>query len=334
MITMTEIDVDVFRAAVDAAIRAPSVYNAQPWRFALHGGAIDVRIDPYRLLPIADPNRWSARIACGAAIANIELSLTAAGITPYAHLWPDPGDAFLVATITAAAPCTPSPRQTALYAAIPHRHSNRRPFADVAVPLDARAALEAAAAGAGAWLVLVSDREPVARIAEIIRDADQSLRCDAAYVAEMTAWINRAAGERSGIPAEAAGIAPARHDLLAMRDYGGADRAPGRDFEQDPLLAVLGTSGGTAYDDVTAGIALQRVLLTATHHRLATSMLSQPIERPYTREQLRYAAHHPGTAQLIIRVGYGQEVERSPRRPVDAVIDGIVDPRVASDRQP
>jgi hypothetical protein len=61
MTTMTGTDVDLFRDAVAAAVRAPSVYNAQPWRFALHDGRIDIRIDPYLLLPIADPDRWSAR---------------------------------------------------------------------------------------------------------------------------------------------------------------------------------------------------------------------------------------------------------------------------------
>ena len=325
MTTTTGIDVDVFRDAVAAAIRAPSVYNVQPWRFALHDGRIEVRIDPYRLLPVADPDRWAARIACGAAIANIQLSLAVADVAPHTQLWPKASDPLLVASIAGAGSCRPSPRQTDLHAAIAHRHSNRRPFADVPVPLDARAALTAAADDTGAWLALVVDREPVARIAEIVREADSRLRRDAAYVAEMTAWISRSATEHAGIPADAAGTAPAGQDLLAMRDYGGKARAPGRDFEQDPLLAVLGTSGSSRHDDVRAGVALQTVLLSATHHRLATSMLSQPIERTDTREELRRAVNRHGTPQLIIRIGFGQNVGSSPRRPVDSVIDGVVD---------
>jgi hypothetical protein len=332
MTITTGIDVDVFRDAVTAAIRAPSVYNAQPWRFALHDGRIDVRIDPYRLLPIADPERWSARIACGAAIANIQLSLAVAGTKAHTRLWPSSSDALLVAAITDIGPCTPTPHQMDLHAAIALRHSNRHPFADVPVPVEARAALAAAAVDAGGWLALVSERERVARIAEIIRDADNRLHQDAAYVAEMNAWISRAANERAGIPAEAAGTTPAGQDLLAMREYGGKVRAAGHDFEQDPLLAVLGTTGSSRYDDVTAGIALQTVLLTATHKRLATSILSQPIERSDTREELRRAVNRHGSPQLIIRVGFGQDMGHSPRRPVDSVIDGVVDRRVSPGR--
>lgn len=321
MTTTAVIDVATFRTAIGAAIRAPSVYNAQPWRFALRDGDIDVRIDPYRQLPVADPHQWAARIACGATITNIRLSLACAGVETRVRLWPDPADPYLVATISAAGVCTASPRQRALHAAIEHRHSNRRPFFDAPVPIDVRTRLLAAIDGTTAWLELTSEPEPVSRIAEIVRAADQRLRHNAAYIAEMNAWLARAHVDNTGIPPDAAGVAPAGQDLLALRDYGGRQRAEGRDFESQPLLAVLGTHGGDRYDDVTAGIALQQVLLAATDAGLATSMLSQPIEIPELRDDLRTSVHHYGTAQMIIRIGYGQFVGVSSRRPIDSVID-------------
>jgi nitroreductase len=316
------IDVDLFRSAVAAAIRAPSVYNVQPWRFALVDGAIEIRIDPYRLLPVADPDRWATRIACGAAIANIELSLAVAGVRSKTRLWPRSDDDLLVATISADGVYTPSPRQQALASAIGRRRSNRRPFSDAPVPVDARARIVAAAEATGGWLMLVDDRTSVANLAAIIRDAEQLLRSDAAYVAETQAWTSRYHSEQVGIPTEAAGIAPAPQDVLAMRDYGGTERAEGRDFEQEPLLAILGTSRGGRYDDVVAGMALQMVLLTATDAGLAASMLSQPIEIPPARDELRRTLRRQGTPQMIIRLGFGQPITSSPRRPIDSVIDG------------
>lgn len=321
MTVLPSIDVDLFRNAVAAAVRAPSVYNVQPWRFALVDGAIEVRIDPYRLLPVADPDRWATRIACGAAIANIELSLVVAGVQPKTRLWPRTGDELLVATIGADGGVAPSPRQQALAAAIPRRRSNRRPFSEAPVPADARARIVAAAEASGGWLVLVDDRTSVANLAAIVRDAEQSLRSNGAYVAEMQAWTSRYHTEQVGIPTDAAGIAPAPQDVLPMRDYGGKERAEGRDFEQEPLLAVLGTSSGGRYDDVVAGTALQTVLLTATDAGLAASMLSQPIEIPQARDELRRTLRRQGPPQMIIRLGFGQPTTSSPRRPIDSVID-------------
>ncbi len=321
MTVIPSIDVDLFRSAVAAAVRAPSVYNVQPWRFALVDGAIEVRTDPYRLLPVADPGGWATRVACGAAIANIELSLIVAGVQAKTRLWPRSADNLLVATVTADGGGAPSPRQQALTAAIARRRSNRRPFSDAPVPADARARIVAAADAAGAWLVLVDERTSVANVASIVRDAEQLLRSDAAYVAEMQAWTSRYHTEQVGIPADAAGVAPAPQDVLAMRNYGGKERAEGRDFEQEPLLAILGTSGGGRYDDVVAGMALQMVLLTATDAGLAASMLSQPIEVPRARDELRRTLRRQGTPQMIIRLGYGQPTTSSPRRSIESVID-------------
>jgi nitroreductase len=319
MTVTTGITQDLFRDAVAAAIRAPSVYNVQPWKFALRDGAIEVRIDPDRALPVADPHGWAARIACGAALTNIELSLTVAGMATDTKLWPAPGDHLWVATLTATGPAIPTPANRALHAAIDHRYSNRRPFFDTPVPADIRARLRDAANATSAWLALVADREPVARIAEIVHIADDLLRRDSAYVAEMNAWLGHYDG--AGIPAEAAGIAPGGQDLLAMRDFGGHTRAEGRDFESDPLLVVVGTDGDSQLHQVVAGMALQRLLLTATEQRLASSMLSQPIEVPAAREDLRQALRRHGTPQMIVRIGYGQPGRATTRRPVDSVID-------------
>ncbi len=297
------------------------MYNVQPWRFRLVGGLIEVHTDPTRTLPTTDPDGWAARIACGAAVANLRLALGVAGVRARLRIRPAPGDSTLVATVAADGRHLSTPRERALHEAIAHRHSNRRPFADTPVPLDARARLRDAAEAARGWLVFADDRLRVARIADIIRDADKQLRSDPHYEAEMRGWIGRDAADRTGIPLGAGGVAPGGQDLLAMRDYAGTPRADGRDFESDPLLAVLGTFGHTPDQDVIAGMLLQGVLLTATTERLATSMLSQPMEVPALRDELVRALHRHGTAQMVVRIGYGHPVAASMRRPVDAVID-------------
>ncbi|MDG4764886.1 nitroreductase family protein [Solwaraspora sp. WMMD406] len=89
-------------------------------------------------------------------------------------------------------------------------------------------------------------------------------------------------------------------------------------FEPFPTILVLTTRGGTERHWVAAGQALQRVLLLATVHHLATTPISQPLEIPAIRRML--ANPERGVeAQMIIRVGCGPPAA-APRRPLAEVL--------------
>jgi len=126
-----------------------------------------------------------------------------------------------------------------------------------------------------------------------------------------------------GVPAAAGGPSSEPQDLLPQRPFSDRPRAPGRDFEHEPLVAVLGTAGDLPVDQLIAGAAMQRVLLTATDLRLAASMLSQPIEVPAAREQLRLALGRFGAPQMVLRLGFGESGSPTPRRDIDDVIDVV-----------
>ncbi|NJP33392.1 Acg family FMN-binding oxidoreductase [Micromonospora thermarum] len=312
--------VEQLRAAATDAVRAPSLHNTQPWRFRLRDGGIEILVDPSRRLPATDPSGWGVRIACGAALFNLRLALAVAGTPATARLRPYPAEPDVVARLVPDVPRHPTPAEQALYAAIPRRFSNRAPFWPDPVPADVRWRLTEAARAEGCWLELLVGVSAVNAFAEIARGAHRVLERDPAYRAEREQWV-RAEPAPDGVPASAGGPQDEPQDLLPSRGFGGRDRAPGRDFEPEPLVAVLGSTGNTAVDQVVAGQALQRVLLTATDAGLSASMLSQPIEVPTAREQLRLSLGRFGTPQMVLRVGFGQPGWPTPRRPVDEVLD-------------
>ncbi|WP_229401327.1 Acg family FMN-binding oxidoreductase [Micromonospora okii] len=316
----TGFTVEQLRAAAADAVRAPSLHNTQPWRLRLRDGGIEVAVDRERHLPATDPSGWGARIACGAALFNLRLSLAAAGTPATVRLRPYPTEPDIVARLTPDVPRRPTPAELALHAAIPRRFSNRAPFWPDPVPADARWRLGEAARAEQGWLEMVIGVSAVNAFAEIAHSANRVLERDPAYRAEREAWVRRAPAP-DGIPAAAGGPLGEPQDLLPSRGFGGRDRAPGRDFEPEPLVAVLGSPGNTTTDQVIAGQALQRVLLTATDAGLAVSMLSQPIEVPGAREALRLSLGRFGTPQMVMRVGYGQPGSPTPRRDVDEVLD-------------
>ncbi len=308
------------RLAAEAAVRAPSLHNSQPWRLRLRDGAIEVLSDPSRQLVVADSGGWAVRIACGAATFNARIALAAAGTPAHVVLRPHDAGPDVVARLTPAAPRPATYAEQDLFAAIPRRHSNRQPFWPDPVPADVRARLIEAARAEGAWVDLLVGMTPLSGFAEIANSADRVLRRDFRYQAELSTWVHADAAP-DGVPVTAGAPMTEPQDLLPQRSFGERRRAAGRDFEPEPLVAILGSAADRPVDQIAAGQALQHLLLTATDAGLASSMISQPIEVPAAREQLRRSLRRTGVPQMAVRIGYGQPGRATPRRPIEEALD-------------
>jgi nitroreductase len=322
---MAWLDQTAFEAAVEAAVLAPSMHNSQPWLFRLGPEHVDLLVGPRRRLPVSDATGWASRVGCGAALFNLRLALAAEGMPAVVRMQPDSDDPELLARLTPDRPRPALPVEARLYRAIWRRHSNRAPFLDKPVPVAARSELMAAARAENGSLNLLIGPVAVEVAAEMVRVADQALRRDDAYQAELSAWTRRdrdRAAAADGVPTVAGGPAPRPHELLARRDFGGRELAGHRGYEREPLLAVIGTTGDWPSDQVQAGQVLQRVLLTAADLGLAASMFSQPIEVPGIRAQLRRALTRQAVPQMLLRFGYATSTPHSPRRPISEVTHG------------
>ena len=317
---MTSYDNADLRRAATAAVQAPSLHNSQPWRLRLRAGAVEILADPRRQLATADSTGWAVRIAVGAATLNARLALATAGAPADVTLRPDPAEPDLLARLTPAAPRRPTYAETDMFTAIPRRHSNRRPFWPNPVPPEARLRLIEAARAENGWLDLLVGMTALTGFAEIAQSADRVLRRDVNYQAEMAGWTH-ADRAPDGIPVTAGAPIAEPQDLLPQRPFSERRRAPGHDFEPEPLVAILGTAGDRPQDQLIAGQALQAVLLTATDAGLACSMMSQPIEVPAARDQLRRSLSRSGKPQMALRIGYGELGLPSGRRPVDEVLE-------------
>ncbi|WP_026467622.1 Acg family FMN-binding oxidoreductase [Amycolatopsis alba] len=306
----------VVTTALEAAVRAPSPHNAQPWIFELAPDVIDLILDEDRILGVCDPDGREARLACGAALFNLEVAIAVAGRVADVELAPERDRPSLLARVELGPRHRPSPAERRLATAVPRRFSNRRPFTDQAVPPAARAAVVQAAHEEGAGLVLLDEHGLLEPVAALIRRADHTQTQDKAFRAELRAWAKGHGGD-DGVPDSAGGPRSAG-GLLPVRHFAGSEEI--RVFEQDPLVAVLTTPSDGSLSQVRAGRAMQRVLLTACDAGLSASFYSQPMEIPSTQAELRAllgGAVHP---QTVFRLGYGYPGVPTPRRPIDAVV--------------
>jgi nitroreductase len=307
-----------------AAGRAPSLHNSQPWRFRVRPQVIELWADPERRLPAADPTGREQRLACGAALFNLRLALHGLGVRPLVTLHADADRPDLLAAVRYGGRRPPTPVQLRLLAAVPRRHTNRLPFADEPVTAGERTALRKAAMEEGAWLHLVEDEAERQALVRLVADAHGVQQADPAYRTEAAQWVAVSADRRDGVPAHANELRPSAHERWVMRDFTGGRGRPtasaGITFEREPAIAVLSSYAFGPYTDISAGQAMQRVLLTATADGLTTSFLSQVIEVDRTREQLRRLLRGQHGPQVVLRVGRGWPVPATPRRPVDDLL--------------
>ncbi|MFY1671536.1 Acg family FMN-binding oxidoreductase [Plantactinospora sp. WMMB334] len=303
---------EVVAECLRTATAAPSIHNTQPWLFRVRGREIEVWADRRRQLSVLDPDGRQMFISLGAAIFNLRVAMLTHGRIPVLHLLPEPGSPELAARIQAGPTTAPSATAAVLAAAIPRRHTNRRPFQAAAVPWPVLDDLISAAAAEGSRLTVA---DPIVRdaILSLTSVGDELLNRSPAYHAELAAWAG-GGPRRDGIPAYAF---PPQDTTgrLPLRRFGPSSGSDA--FERPPTLVRLTTSGDMPYDWIRAGQAIQRVLLTATARRLDASPINQALEVA----ELRRLVGGQGHAQMVLRIGYGEPSRGTLRRALVDVLD-------------
>jgi hypothetical protein len=323
-----------------AATAAPSVHNTQPWQLAVGPDRVDVFADPSRRLHHGDPEGRSMLVSVGAAVLSLRVAFAHLGLVVDValdqdldanlrdHLRNGSDAPFPVARVgatgAAAVRLDGSPSLARLLPALWSRRTNRRPFRAEPVPPALLDVFSAAAEAEGARLRPVVDPSSVAAIVGLLRAAERVEAVDPALLGERAAYVG-GRGRAAGIPVASLGPRPSDPEGRssgATRDLGVGVAAvrESATFESAPTLALLGTSGDEPADWVRAGQALQRLWLELTTAGLHASLLNQPLEHPDLRAALlSYAPGAGAAAQVLLRIGHGEPVPPTPRRPLSEV---------------
>ena len=319
----------LLEAAADAAVLAPSVHNTQPWRIVLHPDRLELFADRTRQLTVLDPLGRALALSVGAALLNARVAVAAAGRAVEVDRSPataDPGPVAVVRPVEGPA----DPALAALGPAVRSRRTNRRRYAAGRVPEDLLRLLVAAAAAEDTALVPVTRDEHVRLLARLTQQADGIQNADPAYRAELRRWTNRDPATGDGVPASAVPRVDGRHhDDLPVRDFdtaGTGQLSPDTGSGTDQTLVVL----ATCHDDPAAwlrcGEALERVLLELTTHGWVAGPLTQAVEVPVTRTQLRSALTWDAHPQTVLRIGRAPATSPTPRRRRATVVENSAAP--------
>ena len=320
---------------VEAATRAPSIHNTQPWLFTAHPDYLEVFTDPARSLSVLDPSGRQRLISCGVAVEFAAVALRAAGYDADVELLPDPDDDAHVATVRVGDGGVPSDEDLALAEAVGRRHTERAAFLPQAVPAELVDRLQAEAGTFGVWLKAITESEEEIATVFLISRAEEIEQGEPEYLAELERWLRTDPSAVDGIPVAAVPDEdPAtRPSNWLIRDFVAgsrpADRSPFRTVDADappppverPTVVLLGTENDDTSAWLQSGRALGRLLLLVTTAGLAASPLTQALDIPLTRRRMRSRLSLVGHPQMLLRLGYPSTTGTTTgRRPVTDVL--------------
>ena len=306
-----------YAALVEDALRAPSPHNTQPWEFRERDGALELHADRSRRMAVNDPRGRELVIACGAALTNLCVSAEHHHFTPTVELFPDDDDRDHLATVRLA------PREAWKDARLSYgirlRGTWREPFAIRALPQALKDEMLTAAQEPGVWVHVV-DQQQLSELIGLVTSGDHFQFHDPGWRHELASWLHpRRAGDGHPVPPIAGAIS---RFVVSHLDLGERTARDDADLlMQAPLVLVVGTDADDERSWLAAGMALERLLLTAALQGVQAGFTNSACQVPVVRTTLAsvIGREHP---QVVLRMGFPTEAPQpTPRRPVDEVLE-------------
>lgn len=332
----------------DAATRAPSGGNVQPWHIEASDDRITLRLATKYTTAMDVGYRGSA-VALGAAAFNARVAAAAHGLT--GHVRWSRGDEGTPLYGIAEFSTGSAPELAELYEPMLARETNRLRGTSAPIATDVLDGLRAAAHSEGAELTILRDRAEIETAAGILAEADRIRYLTATLHREMMSELRWPGDPEpdTGIDVTTLGLDPAdmvvldilrRPEVMAKLADWDAGTALGEDtYERvtsSSALAVVSIRGRRLTDYALAGSAVEAVWVEAQRRGLAVQPVSPAFlyahddrdrdelspGHAHALRDLQYAFRRLTTTErdesqaLVLRLSYApRPAVRSRRRP-------------------
>ncbi len=334
---------DVRLKALCYAILAPSPHNTQPWKLKLDGeNGILVFIDPKRTLPMCDPTARQAYMGSGAFLEVLSIAATALGRRADITLFPHGQDAIEKTGVSPVARVElgkPADSSDDLFAQVPLRTTNRRPYKNEAPSLAEIARFATLFQGGGCQLAIITDRVRLDAAAVILTRAMRIETFLARTYRETMQYFRFNDEEvlkyRDGFNYENMGITGLGKQVLELTS--GRKSSNGGFFKNSTVAsfrkmaentAALGLISSTENDraaQVAVGCRYARLQLTATGMGISLQPMTQVTEEypemaGAGQEFRQMFSNVSGHLQLVVRMGRAAPLPHSARRRLEDML--------------
>lgn len=311
---------------------APNAHNVQPWQIHYNPSAMrfTLALDRSKALPNIDPSGREACISLGAFLENFRQAAAHYGMKAEIAIFPAITNDGSVAHLTLRKDNHPPPiLHAAVLKLIERRHTDKRPFQDIALaPRDLSNLLKQHQPylsyfprGSAGFNKLKNFAVNAARV--------QAL--DVNKRAEFATWLRFSNEEASrlkdGLPAEQLGITGIKK--LIYYSFFNQEEAKSETFAAESIKKTENSvaqsagffviSGEEAFASIVrSGMNLQAFWLDAVQYGVSIQPVSQMLEEKAFRKQLAETLGLNQPAQMILRAGYVDDYGENNRirRPV------------------
>lgn len=280
---------------------APSSHNTQPWIFAVGDSCIRVYADRARALPVNDPEDRELVISCGCAIMNLRVGAAHEGLATEVALPRAAHDDDLMAEILLSERTPPKASEAELFPFVHHRRTYRRAFQDRDLDQATLERLSTAAMEEGATFEVLDEEAKRQQVARLVAEGNVLQWANSRWRRELAAWMHpRKKGHGLTVPGF---VAPVARAVVRRFDMGNSVAANDAQLaDESPLIAAIQTQHDDPQAWLSAGQALERVLLTACAAGVQASYLNQPNQVSALRPPLQNLLEIAGFPQILLRI--------------------------------
>ncbi|MDD1757302.1 MAG: hypothetical protein LUQ22_01030 [Methanotrichaceae archaeon] len=315
---------DQLKALLRYAILAPSGPNTQPWKFSIRDNEVSLIADLSRSLPSVDPTDRTLYISHGCLLTNLLIASEHFGFRYDVKCLPD----GLFGDRTAAVKLSKqvsSPKFPDLFHEITKRHTNRKGFENRAIEDDKLQKLKDCINRDGFKLDIITTNEGKNEMANLLARAHKIQLGNKAFRKELASWIRPNTSEaKDGLPGYSFGYSDFE-SFFGSFIFGAFDMSSSRArietnyMKASPAVAVLSTEREDKLTWIKTGVLFETLFLTATQLDVRFDLFSQPTAIPELRHEMAQILKTE-FPQILIRMGYAEPAQHTPRRPVEEVL--------------